>query len=167
MKQIIFKESPVARNIAFVVSFVAIFICTTIFLADDHPIFYWALNIGIFASFLIMIIFGDHTTIICDEFGCTVKRKIFWQKSGESYSFKWLEVSETEYVADGEYGRKFYLEIDGVKREIVSAEASLDDFDYFIRTVNSATPHLPYIWEKGDGWINRNFDAKRYKRVSR
>ena len=167
-KMQIFKTSPFKRILFWLVAFVASFVFTSILLTYERfKVFYWAINIVIFALCFLFIFFDTDTTIICDEVGCTVKKKIFWKKSGESYSFKWNEVSETEYFADAETNREFYVEINGVKRQLLTAEFSLDDFDYFIETANQATPHLPYVWEKNDGLIASTFEARRYNKVVR
>ena len=129
--------------------------------------FYWAINIITFALCSLLIIFEKDTTIICDEVGCTVNEKKFWQHFGESYGFQWNEVSETEYFADTDTSREFYVEIDGIKTKLLTGNFSLDDFDYFIETVNQATAQLPYVWEKGDGWISSTFQNRRYNQVAR
>ncbi len=72
----------------------------------------------IFAVCFLLIFFETETTIICDEVGCIVKQKRFWESLDKSYGFTWSEVSETEYFADAETSRAFYVEIDGVKREL-------------------------------------------------
>ena len=168
MNQQIFKTSPVKRILIYLFSFVAAFVFTSIFLsAERFKIFYWALNIVFFAFCFLLIIFEEDTTIICDEVGCTVKKKRFWQSSGKSYGFGWNEVSETEYYADAETSREFYIEVDGVKRKLLTADFSFDDTDYFIETVNQATPHLPYVWEKNDGLIASTFEGRRYSKVAR
>lgn len=168
MEQQIFRESTVKRILYYAVAIVFTFIFSTVLLSgEDWKTYYWALNIGVIIFCLFSLIFEKDTTIICDEIGCTVNKKKLWKTSGESYGFKWREVTATEYYADGETNREFFLEINGVQTKILTSGTSLDDFDYFIRTVNSATLHLPYFWEKGDGWVSNNFEGRRYKKVAR
>ncbi len=168
MEQQVFKENPIKRILIYVVGFIPVFVFTTIFMADKSlEIYYWVINIFVFAICLLLIIFEEDTTIICDEVGCTMKKKRFWQNSGKIYDFKWNEVSGTEYSADAESSREFYIEIDGMKRKFLTSHTSLDNFDYFISTVNYATPHLSYFWEKQDGWVSNNFEGRRYKKVAR
>ncbi|MGI8545313.1 MAG: hypothetical protein ACR2MD_17780 [Aridibacter sp.] len=168
MKQQLFKTSPVKRIMIYLFSIVLTFVLTSIFLMGERfTNIYWAINILIFAVCFLFIIFESDITIICDEVSCTVKKKRFWQTSGESSGFQWNEVSETEFYADVEANRKFYVEINGEKRELLTVHFSHDDFDYFIRTVNYATPHLSYFWEKQNGWVSNNFEGRRYKKAAR
>ncbi len=168
MRQHIFKNSPVKRILIYLCVIVTVFVFTSIFLtAERFKVFYWAINILTFAICLLLIIFETDTIIICDEIGCNVKKKTIWGSFSENYDFKWNEVLETEYFADAESSREFYVEINGVKRKILSADFSFDDFDYFIDTVNQATPHLPYVWEKNDGAIASMFEGRRYAKIAR
>ncbi|HMS39148.1 MAG TPA: hypothetical protein PKE69_02900 [Pyrinomonadaceae bacterium] len=168
MSQQIFRTNPVKRILIYLCVIVAVFVFTSIFLtAERFKVFYWAINILTFAICLLLIIFETDTTIICDEIGCDVKKKTLWGSFSENYGFKWSEVSETEYFADAESSREFYVEINGVKRKILTTEFSLNDFDYFIETVNQATPHLPYIWQKNDGLVASTFEGRRYGKISR
>lgn len=54
-------------------------------MAERFGIFYWAISIVIFAVCFLLVFFDTDTTIICDEVGCTVKRKRFWESSVASY----------------------------------------------------------------------------------
>lgn len=168
MEQQIFKTNPVKRILIYLFSFVAVFIFTSIFLTDGRFSFlYWAINIFTFAVCFLLVIFETDTTIICDESGCKVRNKSLWNRSAENYDFKWSEVSGTEYFADGETAREFYVETKSVKRKLMTSDFSFDDLDSFIETVNRATPHLPYFWEKNDGWVSSTFEGRRYDKVAR
>ncbi len=168
MNQQIFETNSVKRILIYLFSFVAVFIFTSIFLTTERfKIFYWVINATNFALCFLLIFFDTDTAIICDDVGCTVKRKRFWDRSGESFGFRWNEVSETEYYADADTSREFYVEINGVKTKLLTADFSLDDADYFIETVNQATPHLPYFWGKNDGLIASTFEGRRYSKVAR
>lgn len=168
MSQRIFKTNPVKRILIYLLVFVVVFVFTTSLLkGQGFDFFYWTINIITFAVCFLLIFFDKDTTIICDGVGCTVNRKKFWQHSGESFGFQWNEVSETEYFADADTSREFYVEIDGAKTKLLTGDFSLDDFDYFIETVNEVTPHLPYVWEKGSGWLSSTFENRRYDKVAR
>ncbi len=159
------KTSPVKRILMYLFTCVVVFVLTTFFLADKT--YFWVINILIFSVCFLFIVFEKDSIIVCDQNGCTVKEKRFWQSSGESYSFRWNEVSETEYYADTDTSRAFYVEINSVKRKILTSNFSFDDTDYFIETVNQATPHLPYIWERNEGVVASAFEARRYTKVGR
>jgi hypothetical protein len=168
LEEIIYREGSVKRILLYVFSFVAIFVFTTIFMASekDLEIFYWVLNIAAFLVCLLVIILEEDKMISCDKFRCTIKKKRFWELSPKSFSFRWDEISETVFFADGET-REFYVVINGSKEQLITGRAYLNELDYLINTVNAATPHLPYVWEKPDDWLTSKIEISRYRKVAR
>ncbi|MGI8545309.1 MAG: hypothetical protein ACR2MD_17760 [Aridibacter sp.] len=88
MEKLVIRQNSVKQMVILLLTPVAVFAVTTMFLPDKF--LYWTINISVVAGSFLWIIFERRTTIICDQIGCAVEKKRFWENSGKNLSFNQL-----------------------------------------------------------------------------
>jgi hypothetical protein len=157
----VFVESPLKLALFAMPIVSSVLTILTVVFAPAIPIIvYVGIFFVTFALGVLICSFYKKKTITCDSVGCQVEAKHLWERSGETYHFKWSEVTLTKvsftevHGGDGGYLNRTHFEViaDGQERELKQWDRfSSKSFDRFVALVNEATPHLPYIWVKDKG----------------
>ena len=100
----------------------------------------------------------------CTAAGFSVTSKSFRDGATER-SFRWEEVTSTEYSRGEGYGEDSsptVFEVRTTREQAFSMFDSMSAFGEVIEVFNTMTPHLPYIWKaQSGGW------STTYERVER
>lgn len=127
---------------------------------------------GTYLLFAIITSIQPKLTITCDSAGCEVNSKIFWQRVGTTYQFKWAEVTETKFERFATSARAkpmfFWVATHGqAKRLLRRSWFAADQLESFVSLVNQATPHVPYVWVKDETNHNVMEKVGKYRKVPR
>lgn len=175
IEQRVFIERPMGsgpEHILIVCCFVFLWFGNS-FLPQPLPDHIFAvLFLGTYTLILVVSSFNRKLTITCDASGCQVSSKIFWQRSGTIYSFKWSEVTETKferfYASTSTKQMFFWVVAQGQPRRLLQREwFNADSLDNFVALVNQSTPHLPYVWQKGGPTLGVIEKVGRFSKVLR
>ena len=157
-KKHVFVESPLKLALFAMPILSSVLTILTVAFSPTIPIIvYIGIFFGTFGLGVLICSFYKKKTITCDSVGCQVQTKHHWESSGETYDFKWNEVTLTRVgfieVQSGEGGylsrTHFEVVANGQERELKQWDRfSSKSFDRLVALVNEATPHLPYIWVK-------------------
>ncbi len=171
-KKQVFVESPLKLALLAMLFILPVLMILIVVFAPSIPIIVLiGICFGIFALGLLVSSFYKKKTITCDSVGCKVQAKHYWKSFGETYDFKWSEVTDTKIIfTEWEDLTRTHFEVvaNGQARELKQWDRfSSKSFDSLIAMINEATPHLPYIWVKDINNVEGMEKAGMFSKVPR
>jgi hypothetical protein len=131
-------------------------------------------EILIFLMLFLIRSFIERKTITCDSKSCDIYTTNFWDTFHTSESFLWSEVTDTNLSEErvDKYGSTVFIEVEvegKIKRLLSEYLSSRQTFSELIEFVNTATPHLNYVWEKTSDFGDRQvvLEVRKFSKVVR